>query len=111
MDAHERSASVRSPRTSGARRAILTLVFADFEKLDSVRMLQPCHGLGLGPEALASIAVGKVVAQQHLERHHAVKLGVPGTVDDPHAAPANLAEDLVVAHPQRTGLDTETRKW
>jgi len=70
-------------------------VFADFEKLDNVGMLQPRHRLGLGPEAQTLIAVGKVVAQQHLERHHSVKLGVPGTVDDAHAAPANLPEEDV----------------
>ncbi len=85
----------------GARRASFTPVFADFEKLDNMWMLQPRHRLGLGPEPQTLIAVGKVVAQQHLERHHSVKLGVPGTVDDAHTAPANLPKDLVIAHPRR----------
>ena len=71
-------------------------------------MLQPRHRFGLGPEAQALIAVNKVVAQEHLERHDSVKLDVPGTVDDAHTAPADLPEDLVIAHARgRRGITRE----
>jgi hypothetical protein len=43
--------------------------------------------------------VGEAAAQKHLERHQAVQPDVPGLVDDAHAAPADLRQDFVIAHP------------
>ena len=62
------------------------------------------------------VAVGEVAAQEHLQRHHAPQPAVPGLVDDPHAAPAHLRQDLVVAHalgaaPPRSGTGPARADW
>jgi len=38
--------------------------------------------------------------QDHLEGDDPAQVGLPRLVDDPHASPADLLEDLVVADPQ-----------
>ena len=51
----------------------------------------------LGAKATALLGVGEGPTAQHLERDRSPQLRVTGAVDDPNAAAADLAKDLVVA--------------
>ena len=70
--------------------------FVDLEDGGDVRMVERGGRLGLLDEAPPPFLVGDQFRRQHLESHLAIELGVEGPVDDPHAAAADLVEDLVV---------------
>jgi hypothetical protein len=61
-----------------------------------VGMLKGSGGLRLLDEAALALGIGDEVGRQNLESDLAVQLGVHGTVDDAHAAAAQLIEDLVM---------------
>ena len=71
--------------------------FADLVNLHDIGMLQTGRRLGLELEAAQIVVAGMGAAQHHLESHDAVEPSLPGLVDDAHAAPAQDAEDFVVA--------------
>jgi hypothetical protein len=71
------------------------VVLADLVDLHGVGVRQPGDGLGLGLEALPRLRRGVGAVQDHLQRHDAVELYLPGPVDDAHAAAAQFAQDLV----------------
>ena len=64
-----------------------------------LRVVQPRRRLRLAAEPLQGQAVVRNLAGQDLERHPAAQADLLGLVDDPHPAPADLAEDAVVAQP------------
>ena len=72
------------------------LGFAHFVDRGDVRMLQRRRGLGLLHEAAAALGVGDELRKQHLERDFAVERRVDRSVDDAHAAAAELADERVV---------------
>ena len=63
---------------------------ADLVDLDDVGMAEPGDGLGLDPEAGEVVGAGLAAAADHLEGDQAVQARLPGLVDDPHAAFAEL---------------------
>ena len=60
------------------------------------RVVDRARGLGLLEEARLPIGVLRELGGQDLEGHRAAELRVPGSVDHPHAALAELLLDLVV---------------
>ena len=68
---------------------------ADVVDLHDVGVLQAGDGLGLGQEADGGLGAGMGAGQDHLQGAGAVQADLPGPVDDPHAAAAQLAQDLV----------------
>ena len=54
-----------------------------------------------------AIAVARDMAGQDLQRHPAAQADLLGLVDHPHAAPADLAEDPVVAQPPLLARDRD----
>ena len=73
-------------------------VLADLEDRHDVGVVQPRRGLRLAAEPLQGHR-GRPTTwpRQDLQRHAAAQRDLLGLVDDPHAAPADLAEDPVVA--------------
>ena len=64
-----------------------------------LRVVQPRRRLRLAAEPLQGQAVCRDLAGQDLQRHLAAQADLLGLVDDPHPAPADLAEDPVIAQP------------
>ena len=64
---------------------------------DDVGMVQSPHGAGLAAEPLLEQPVPGHVPWQDLERHPAAQRDLLGLVHHAHPAPADLAEDPVVA--------------
>ena len=64
-------------------------------------MPEPGDRLGLGPEPRRGGRPGVRPGQDHLQGAEPVQRELAGQVDDPHAAPAQLAEDLVSGRPHR----------
>jgi hypothetical protein len=60
-------------------------------------MIQRRGRLGFLDEPLLPLGIGDPLRRQDLDGDQAVQVGVPGLIDDPHAALAQLLEDLVVA--------------
>ncbi len=81
----------------------LALVLADLEDLHDVGVLQPRHRRGLGPEARQLVRLGLTAGADHLEGDDAVELHLPGLVDDAHAAPPQLPQDLIVRDGRQRG--------
>ena len=84
-------------------------MFADLVDLDDVRMLQRRHGLRFDEKAGQGIGAGVPSGEHHLEGDEPVELLLPRLVDDPHAAAAKLAENLIAAdmghRPPGRGID------
>ena len=59
------------------------------------------RGPGLGLETRLVRRRREVAAQDHLQRDNAIQRSLPGLVDDPHAAPADLFQQIVIAEPMR----------
>lgn len=76
------------------------LVLANLEDLDDVGMDELGGGLGLVAQPGAFPQTGVLASENHLQRHDPAKVRLPGLVDDPHASPADLVENLVVANLQ-----------
>ena len=74
------------------------LVLAEGEDLDDVRVVQPRDGLGLGEEPDGRLGGRMVAGQDRLERDDPVEPELASPVDHPHAAAAQLLEDLVPGH-------------
>ena len=67
-------------------------------------MVQPRRGPRLAAEPLQQLRVPSRAGRQDLQGHAAAQRLLLGLVDDAHAAPADLAEDPVVAQlPQGRG--------
>ncbi len=65
----------------------------DLEDLHDVGVLEPGHRLGLDAHAEQPCGFRMGTGQDQLEGHHSVQGDLPGTVHDPHAAPAELSLD------------------
>ena len=94
------AAAEAAARDELQREVGLAVVLADLVDLDDVR--------GAASRATASASVrnraswpsaGVRAGQDHLQGDQAVQAELPGLVDDAHAAPAELAEDLVAGRP------------
>ena len=55
------------------------------------------HRLGLGPESPQLGEAGQAGIADHLQGDDAVEVDLPGPIDDPHPAPGELADHLVIA--------------
>ena len=73
------------------------LVLADLVDGADVRVVQGRGGLGLDEETLFEVGRVHEVRRQELQGHRPLELEVLGLVDDPHAAVAELLDDLVLA--------------
>ena len=80
-------------------------VLADLEDRHDVGVVQPRRRLRLAAEPLQRLGVVRDLVRQDLQRHPAAQADLLGLVDDPHAAPADLPEDPVVAQPLRPARD------
>ncbi len=67
------------------------------EDLDQVRVLDPAQGVDLAVEPGLGLRVAGL--EQALQRHLPAERRLPGAVDDPHAAAAQLAQELELAQP------------
>ena len=75
-----------------------TVMFADFEDLHEVRVLQTTDGFHLSLEP-GSFRRRRVPAgQEHLERDQSLRPGLPREEHHPHAAAPELAQDLVAGN-------------
>ena len=72
-------------------------VLAHLEDRHDVGVVQPRRGAGLAAEPLLDHPVAGHRPRQDLQRHPAAQRDLLGLVDHAHAAPADLAEDPVVA--------------
>ena len=74
---------------------------AELVDLEDVRVaVAASEDLGLALEAAGVVeSLGALLVEDHLEREAEVERGVLDLVDDPHAAPGDLADDLVGADP------------
>src|SRR5580704_1179196 len=61
-------------------------------------MLQMGDGLGFDAETGQRLRAGEAAGEDHFEGAKAIEARLPRLVDHPHAAPAQLAEDLVAGH-------------
>ena len=75
-------------------------VVSDLVDLDNVRMLQAGDGLGFGAKTGPLGLPGVGPGQDHLQGDEAIEAGLPGLVNDPHAAAPQLAEDFIAGHDQ-----------
>ena len=66
--------------------------------LNDMGMLNPGDRLGLGHEPSDVVRTGVSAGQDHLEGARPVQADMARLVDDPHAAAAQLAADLVTRH-------------
>ena len=73
-------------------------LLADLVDLDDVRVLQPGDGLGLAAEPLPTLGRQVRPGQDHLEGDGPVQFAVAGAVDHPHAAAADLLQNVVAVH-------------
>ena len=72
-------------------------VLADLVDWNDIGVMQSRGGAGLAAEPLQDRPVAGRLPRQYLERHPVAERDLLGLVDDPHAAPTDLAEDPVVA--------------
>ena len=79
------------------------LAFSDLVDGADVGVVEDRGGLGLVDEALAGLGVVRELGREELERDGAAELEIVGLVDDAHSAPADLAEDAVLAGDNRPG--------
>src|SRR5262249_54095617 len=76
---------------------VLPLVGADFVDGDDVRMVQAGRRLRLAAETLHVVIRGELARANHLQGHRTIQAGLPGSVNDAHAAVGDLPPQLVVA--------------
>ena len=81
---------------------------ADIVDLDDVGMAEPGDGLGLDQEPLAMLGAGRACRRGSSSGDDPVQLAVPGLVDDPHAAAAQLGQELELGEAGHVG-STERR--
>src|SRR5688572_13783544 len=58
-------------------------------------MLKNGGGGGLSPETLHEFLARQRSGQDHLHRHDAIEIPLPGLIDDAHAAPCDLVHEIV----------------
>ena len=75
----------------------LPLVIADGVHRHDVRMIELGRRARLRPKAGDIQRRGRCRVEQDLERHDSPQAELPGTIDHPHAAPAELFQQLAVA--------------
>ena len=76
---------------------VLALVLADLEDRHDAGVVEIAGGLGLEVEPQDVGLVGELAGEDHLQGHEPIEAHLPGLEDDAHAAPRDLADDLVVA--------------
>jgi hypothetical protein len=64
---------------------------------DYIGMGEATRNLGLAHETPHRLAVGRETCRQHLHCDLPVHGALPGLVDDSHAAPADLTQELIIA--------------
>ena len=86
---------------------VMPVIPADTEDGHDVSVVQPSGRPRLPLETEHLLGVGESRLGQNLEGNPPAERLLLGLVDDPHAAPADLAEDAVVAQPRqpRLGMD------
>ena len=72
-------------------------MLADAEDGHDVGVMQPRRGLGLALEPLDHLAVGARPGREDLQGHVAAQRLLDRLVNDPHPAPADLADDPIIA--------------
>ena len=90
-----RSAGQALPLDEFERQVRPPFVLADLVDLHDMGMLEAGDRLRLAPEAVELSGRGVGTREQHLEGDQAVQPELPGLVDDPHSAPAQLGEDFI----------------
>ena len=75
----------------------------DIKDADNVRMRQTAGDLGLVQEALAGLAVGQQMGQEHLDGDLLLAEAVEGGINGTHAARAKMAANLVALGQQLPG--------
>ena len=86
-------------------------VLAYLEDRHDVRVVQPRRRLRLPAEPLQRLGIMRDLVGQYLQRHPAAQADLLGLVDDPHAAPADLAHDPILAElAQGRGDDSGRRR-
>ena len=86
------------------REIMLAVMHADFVNGHDVRVLQARRGGRLNPKAFDIVRVRCGAEWQELDCHGAVQADLAGFVDHPHAAPADLLQQFVVAEADRADL-------
>ena len=87
----------RGPLDELHRVVLLALVLAHLVDRHDVGVVEVRRRLGLGVEPLDVTARGEAAGEDHLERDEPVERHLPRLVDDPHPAPGDLLQQLVVA--------------
>ena len=88
---------------------MVALVFAHFVDRNDVRVAQIPGGFRLRQESSDLRHGSEMAGEDHLERHHAVETDLACPIDDPHAAPGDLAEQFVILELLRPGV--ARRPW
>ena len=78
---------------------VIAVVMSHTEDRHDVGVVQPGGRLGLALESLQLLRFEEQLPGQHLDRHPAAQRLLLGLVDDPHPAPADLANDAKIAQP------------
>ena len=81
----------------GHRDEGLAVGLINFVNSAGVRMVEASGGLGLAQKPRPLILVLEGLTREELQGYGAFELRVLGLVNDTHAAPAELGEDLVMA--------------
>ncbi len=79
------------------REVVLSFMLADLVDRHDPGMIQAGGRLGFRVESPDLDIVGELTGKDHLERDGPVEAHLPGMEDHAHAAPGDLAQDLVVA--------------
>lgn len=73
----------------------------DLEDRDDARMIEPCGRLRLAAEPGEIGLAREIATEQHLDRNGSAQAPLHGTVDDAHAAAADLGEQFIVTKGRR----------
>src|SRR6202165_6263940 len=75
-----------------------SILFAELDQLQDMRMLQTGNRARLPRETPAHLAVGGITAEYHLDRHAPPeRCTLPALVDRPHASYANAPDNIIIA--------------
>ncbi len=97
------TASERAAVDKLQREVRMAAILAHLVDLHDVGMLQSGHGLRLGPEARQFVAAGMSAGEDHLEGDDAPQARLPSAVDDAHASPTQLIQQLITGHARHAG--------
>jgi hypothetical protein len=84
------------PFDEAHREIMLTLVLADLINWHDAWMVEVGGGFGLDVEPPDVGLVGELAGEDHLQRDGPIESHLPRLEDDAHAAPGDLADDLIV---------------